>query len=125
MIELHRGPVGRIRALPEVVAWEYGIAYAAIAEALISSGKHTEAIPMLQDADQILGELWRTRHDAMVRMRVPADAMREAVARYEWVLAQLTACLRDAHRDAEADAAATRLTKFRQEHDRETGAAAP
>ncbi len=123
MIVLHQGPVGQIRAVPEVPDWEYGIAYAAIAETRINSRHHAEAVPMLQSAENVLGELWRVRNDTLVRLRVPEEAMREAVARYEWVLTQLPPCLRRTGANREADEAQRRLQEFREEHARETGAA--
>lgn len=115
MVELSTTPVGLVRAVPEVVDWEYGIAHAALAERALSAGRDVVAEPRLSDAEAVLGKLWKTRKDLMVRVRVPADAMREATARYEWALAQRVECLRRLNREAEAPDAEERLARFRRE----------
>jgi len=120
MIALHRGPVGRVRAVPEVVDWEYGIAYAARAEQELQSDRPAHAERLLAEAESVLGELWRTRHETMVRLRVTDDAMREAVARYEWVLMRRAEALGKVGRAGEAQTELARLARFRQEHAEET-----
>ncbi|MBM3493525.1 MAG: hypothetical protein FJX72_04265, partial [Armatimonadetes bacterium] len=115
MIRLYRSPVGRVRAIPEVVDWEYGIAFAGLAEAAIGDGRVAEAADLLDDAASVLRTLWRTRDDVMVRLRVTDDVMREATARYEWVLEQRVACLSRLGRTDLAQSAEAELSRFRQE----------
>ncbi|NLI01563.1 MAG: hypothetical protein GX446_18975 [Chthonomonadales bacterium] len=122
MVGLYRSPVGQVRAVPEVVDWEYGIAFAALAEAQLRDRQDSEAISNLRQAADILGRLWDTRHEAMVRLRVQDDAMREATARYEWVLDQLAGALRREHRDADADEVAARHRAMREEKEADAAA---
>ncbi|NUQ70728.1 MAG: O-antigen ligase family protein [Chthonomonadales bacterium] len=115
MVQLHHSPVGRVRAMPEVVDWEYGIAYAALAEDALKSDTPDAALPLLRNASAILGELWRTRDDLLVRLRVSSESMREASSRYEWVLEQEANLLRATGRTSRADAVAATLRRFRTE----------
>jgi len=125
MVALHNSPVGQVRAVPEVVDWEYGVAYAGLAERAVAEGNMAKANGLLEKAEAILGQLWATRDDLMVRIRVTPEAMREATARYEWVLSQRIACLRRLGLEADATRAADRLRRFRQEYSRETGSSEP
>lgn len=125
MLRMRELPVGKIRAVPEVPDWEYGIAFAALAERALLAGRSAEAIPLLQDAERVLGELWSKRKDVMVRVRLQPDAMREAFARYEWVLQQLAESLQREKRHTEAEAVTERLRTFRRELNRETGVDVP
>ncbi len=117
MTRLHASPVGQVRAIPEVVDWEYGIAYAELAEDAMAQGRVDEVANLLRKAEDVLGALWSTRKEPMVQLRVNADAMREAEARYEWVLEQLVGYARDHEGASEARAAEERLAKFRAERD--------
>lgn len=121
MITLHKSPVGQVRAIPEVVDWEYGFAYAGLAERDLSREDSEEALLHLKEAETILATLWKTRNDVMVRLRVSAETLREAAARYEWVLSQQVELLRRLGRDQDADEASQRLAAFRDELRKETG----
>jgi O-antigen ligase/tetratricopeptide (TPR) repeat protein len=117
MAELAGSPVGQVRAIPEVVDWEYGIAFAGLAEAAMRDNSLGQAALMLEEAETVLGRLWRTRNEAMVRLRVTDDVMREATARYEWVLEQRSATLSSLGRHDDARVAEAELGRFRQERD--------
>ncbi len=126
MTQLHGSPVGQIRAVPEVVDWEYGMAYAELAEDAMEGGRTEEASDLLRRAEAVLGELWRTRHEPMVALRVSHDAMQEAQARYEWVLEQRVRLADKSGSRSDARAAADALAAFRAEREKEAeGAATP
>jgi tetratricopeptide (TPR) repeat protein len=125
MVALHRSPVGQIRAIPEVPDWEYGIAYAAIAETALREGKAEEALANLDEAKTVLGDLWRLRNEPMVRIRITDDVLREVEARYTWVLEQRTTTLRRLGRNDEADAAAIELRRLQREKEEAAERAEP
>ncbi|MCC6730000.1 MAG: O-antigen ligase family protein [Chthonomonadales bacterium] len=115
MAALYRGPVGRIRAVPEIVEWEYSEAFLGLAEAELARGDRPGAEKDLREGIAILSEYWRTRDSEMAQVAPGGPAGEKTAERYAWALEQWERVLRTLGRPAEADAAAERLRELRAE----------
>lgn len=126
MVALHEGVYGQIRALPEIVDWEAGLAYAGLANAELSAGRKEAAQRHLAAAAGLLGEFWRSRHDARVQaLRLPAEALAQASDAYHATLAKRAALLRELGRAEAARKVEEELAAFRSERDMDLQRAQP
>ncbi len=93
MVELSRGDFGKIRAVPELVEWEYGRALLGLGGAKLQRNDFAGAADDLREAVGRLGEFWRQRHLLIAEIRVrpeerkrTADYYRQALSAYEKAL---------------------------------------
>lgn len=114
--------IGRVRAVPEKVEWEYGIAYLALAEEALQRGDNAGGEPLLKKAVDILGEFWRTHNDPMAVVAGSGEGQRTAVPAYARALDLWVAFLHEQGRTTEEAEAASRRAKFQVERQKEQGA---
>jgi len=119
MIRLYRSPFGAVRPVPELVDWEFGVAYLGLAEAAIERGDREGAAANLEQGAGILGEFWRSRGLQIFRIRIRPDVLQNAMLRYDWALEQWIRALQDLGRPQEAAAIEERRAKFRAEREKE------
>jgi putative inorganic carbon (HCO3(-)) transporter len=115
MIEMEAGAFGQVRALPEVVDWEYGIAFTSLAELLLARGDRPGAEPALRRAVEHLGAFWGARNLEAAQMRVRPEVRRETSDRYAWAMEQWAGVLESLGRSEQARAARERLKTFKAE----------
>ncbi|HSV73036.1 MAG TPA: O-antigen ligase family protein [Chthonomonadales bacterium] len=127
MVSLHEGVHGQVRALPEIVNWESGLAYAAVADAELAAGRREEAERLYAEAAEILGEFWRTRNDVRVlALGLPPEVRAQAADGYHEALAKRASVLRELGRADVAREAEAELDAFRAERQRDSaGSSAP
>jgi O-antigen ligase/tetratricopeptide (TPR) repeat protein len=124
---LYHSDFGKVRALPELVDWEFGVAGSYLAEILIARGDKAGAEPLLKESAAILKESWDTRKLEIALLRITKDVRREISDRYDWDLTQLDTLLDAQGNKQEADGVRKQLAEFRQEravYDAESKAAA-
>jgi hypothetical protein len=102
--ELYTRPFGRVRAVPELVEYEFGEAYRALGEIERARGNNEAAEQNLRSAVGILGEFWARRKIPMVQLQVRPEKALLAGQRYEKSLILLADLLRDTDRREEATA---------------------
>jgi tetratricopeptide (TPR) repeat protein len=119
MTTLADSTYGRVRALPELVDWEYGIAWLARGEAARGREDLTSAATDMRKGTGILGEFWRQRDllMAVIRFDPHGEVRKMTTDRYDSGLLEFAAVL-DAQGDhaAAADARARR-ERFERERD--------
>lgn len=115
LVARYKGPFGSLRAVPELVDWEIGEAYAVLAEAAAIRGDTERAAAFYEAAAGILGEFWRQRSLEIAVIRVRPEIRTRTADRYAAVLGAWMETLRTLGREREADDAAARLSTFREE----------
>lgn len=114
MVRQYRGPVGTIRAVPELVPWEYGMALLALAENRIATGDRAGAEPLLQEGDKLLSMFCASIKDPMAQARqLPTDVVGDVTTRLEWGLDQWAQALDTLHRPEDAAKARQQLEALR------------
>jgi O-antigen ligase len=114
MVEMSRGPVGRVRAVPELVAWEYGMAYSYLGEMQFLDGRYGAAAENLKQAAGLLGEYWRQRGLEMaiiIHSRSP-EILELVAKRYDEVLVLWANALQALGRSQEAKEVQARRETF-------------
>jgi tetratricopeptide (TPR) repeat protein len=119
MIALYRSPFGAVRALTELVDWEFGVAYLGLAEGALARGEKAQAVVHLREGAGILGEFWRQRNLQAAAIRVRPDMRRSTALRYDWALEQWEKTLRELNRPNEAAEVQSRRAAFRTEMEKE------
>jgi tetratricopeptide (TPR) repeat protein len=96
MVQLSRSDFGRIRAVPELIEWQYGRAFQQLGQAKMVRGENERAAADLREAVGILGTFWKQRDLLIAQIRVrpddrrrTADYYRESLEAYEKVEANL------------------------------------
>jgi tetratricopeptide (TPR) repeat protein len=100
--ELHDLPFGRIRAVPELVEYEFGEAHRALAMEALANKDERSGEQHLRKAVEILGEYWSRRKNPIVQLHVRPEKALLAGGQYEESLAQLAELLRKSGRQEEA-----------------------
>jgi len=121
MAALYRSPYGAVRAIPELVEWEYGAALANLGAMDLAEGQVDSAIGRLREGAGILAEFWRQRGLEIAVIRVPREVMRDAAFRAQQALAALAGALEKAGRRDESLEVRRRLDTLRNELSAETG----
>jgi len=119
MVALYRSPVGQVRPVPELVDWEYGMAYLGLAEQLLAKGERVAAEPHLREGASILRQFWETRNQGVAQIRVHPEVRRNAVLRYDWALEQWAKALHAMGRIQEATQVAHQRVHLQQEREKE------
>ncbi len=109
----YNSPRGRLRALPELIPWEYAMAYCGLAEDALMANRGKEALKDLETGCTILGEFWARRHDA--RNQVREDVWKKVTQRYDWALNQRSNVLKELGKDSDSAQAADQLGQYRKE----------
>ncbi|MGC8667966.1 MAG: O-antigen ligase family protein [Chthonomonadales bacterium] len=112
---LYRAPVGRVRALPELVNWEFGAAYAALGRYEAAAGDPKRAEADYRQAVQILEEYWQRRNLQIVQVEVRPEVLRSVADRYRAALQGWEHSLRALGRTEEASAAAAMRARLERE----------
>jgi O-antigen ligase len=115
IVELYHSDFGKVRALPELVDWEFGVAGSYLAEILIARGDKAGAEPLLKESAAILNESWDTRKLEIALLRITREVRKEISDRYDWVLTQWANTLDAQGNKLEADKIRGQLAVFRQE----------
>jgi putative inorganic carbon (HCO3(-)) transporter len=117
MIRLYRSDFGAVRPMPELVDWEFGVAYVGLAQIQLADGRKSDAITSLEEGAGILGEFWRSRHLQIAEIRVNQDVRTETSGKYESALTQLVTLYEEAGRKSDADKARDRLAEYRKDRE--------
>jgi len=115
LADLYRQPVGRVRALPELVNWEFGAAYAALARQAAAAGELAEAETDYRQAVQIFKEFWDRRELQIVQVEVRPEVLRSVAARYRAALDGWERTLRALGRMGEAASVAAIRAKLERD----------
>lgn len=121
MVELARSDFGRIRAVPEMVEWQYGRAYEQLGQAELQRGETERAAADLKEAVGILGTFWKQRDLLIAQIRVRTDERRRTADYYADSLAAYEKALSTLGRTADADkvkAAAAAFIRERADFDK-------
>lgn len=121
MVSLYRSPVGQVRPVPELVDWEYGMAFLGLAEQALARGNRSAAEPDLREGAGILGRFWETRSQGVAQIRVNPEVRRNTTLRYDWALEQWAKALREVGRVEEAAKIEERRARLHTEMEKETG----
>ncbi|HXG24275.1 MAG TPA: tetratricopeptide repeat protein, partial [Chthonomonadales bacterium] len=121
MVSLYHSPVGQVRPVPELVDWEYGMAFLGLAEQALARGDRAAAEPDLREGAGILGRFWETRTQGVAQLRVNPEVRRNTVLRYDWALEQWAKALREIGRTEEAAKIEERRARLHAEMEKETG----
>lgn len=79
MVQLSKTDFGSIRAVPELVEWQYGRAYLGLGQAELDKKEFEQAASDLKQAIGLLGEFWRQRHLLIAEIRIrPEERKRTA-----------------------------------------------
>lgn len=105
MADLYHEPVGRVRALPELVNWEFGAAYAALGRHYARIGALEQAEANYRQAVDIFREYWDRRTLQIVQVEVRPGVLRSVAERYRAALAGWEQTLRALGRSAAASEA--------------------
>ena len=109
------GNFGKIRAIPELSDWEYGIAFSNMAEILSNPSELEERIRLLKESVKILHDYWDQRIYQIAEIRVSPEIRKQTSDRLDWALEHLEESLKIAGRPAEAEPIHAQLEKFRTE----------
>ncbi len=119
MVALYASPYGKVRALPELVTWEFGTAYLGLADAAIAQHDAADALADLQQAATVFDEFWRSRNLQIVHVQVRPDVLKSVADQYDRTLEEWPQLLRQQGRAAEADALDARRTRLHEEMQKE------
>lgn len=96
MTALYGSDFGRIRAVPELIDWQYGRAYQLLGQAELQRGETARAAADLQKAVGILRTFWKQRDLLIAQIRIrpedrkrTADYYQESLAAYQKALTAL------------------------------------
>ena len=102
LVQLYESPFGRIRAVPELIEYEFGEAHRALGEMARMRGENVKAETHLRKALEILGEYWARRKNPMVQVQLRSDKSLFVGTRYEKALTGLADVLTKVGRTDEA-----------------------
>ena len=100
--ELYDSPVGQVRAVPELIEYEFGEAYRALGEIAMKGGDTDGAESNLRQAVSILGEYWARRKNPMVQIQVRPEKALLVGDKYRQALSSLGNVLKARGRAREA-----------------------
>ncbi len=92
IVALENSPIGKLRALPERIPWEFAACHFALAEEALIRSDTATAERELREGLKTSDEFWRLRFDA--RNQVSDDVWKRVTDKYDWALAQIGALLR-------------------------------
>lgn len=120
LVQMENGPIGRLRAVPEVVEWEYGEAHLALAEDALATADRSAAIREIQAGVATLRELWDKRDVPQTMATTRPEVLDQVGDRLVWAYTQLQELLQGTPSAADCSAA---LAKLREERTARAGAA--
>lgn len=121
MTEMYRGDFGQIRAVPELVDWEYGIAYLGLGDAAAARNDLPGAVKNFTESAHILGDFWNLRHllIAQIRYQERPDLRQRITESYEQALSRWATALDKMGQPAEATKIRERRADFQAEKEKE------
>jgi O-antigen ligase/tetratricopeptide (TPR) repeat protein len=120
MVALDHTPFGEVRAMPELVVWEFGDAYLHLGEAARARGDNAQAERNLREAVHLLYNFWRTRDLLIAQISVPSEVRQKTADLYDRALEGWAGALQSLGRTAEAEEARRQQAAFRAEREKES-----
>ncbi len=115
MSRLYTSPVGKVRAMPEIEEWEYGICFTKMADIYLDQKANEVAEVQYQNAVTVLGAFWDERNLLMATLRIKPDIRKLTSDTYDHALDQLFLLQSKEGKTAEAAKTKITLDKFRLE----------
>jgi O-antigen ligase len=115
MAMLYSSDFGRIRAVPELIDWQYGRAYQLLGQTDLQRGETARAAGYLHQAVGILGTFWKQRDLLIAQIRVRTEDRKRTADYYQESLAAYQKALTALGRRQEAGEAKAEESKFQQE----------
>jgi tetratricopeptide (TPR) repeat protein len=112
---LYDSDFGRIRAVPEMIDWQYGRAYQLLGQAELQRGETARAAADLQKAVGILGTFWKQRDLLIAQIRVRPEDRKRTADYYQESLAVYQKALTALGRTREAGEVKAEEAKLQQE----------
>ncbi len=120
---LYESPFGQVRAIPELIEYEFGEAHRALGEIELARGEKSSAERNLRKAVDILGEFWDRRKNPMVQLQVRPEKALLGGGQLEKALSSLAGMLQDFGRADEAQAITERRSNVLSEIEQDRTAA--
>jgi len=125
IVDLYHSDFARIRAVPEMIEWQYGRAFQMLGQGELERGDTVSAVEHLKEAVSILGLFWKQRDLLIAQIRVRPDDRRRTAAYYSDSLATYAKALAAAGKSADAAAATQQQLDFQREREDFEGKTGP
>jgi|GEM_PF-2994854 tetratricopeptide (TPR) repeat protein len=89
LTRLYYGPVGQIKAIPELPDWQYPVGFLGLAQCEFTNGKEAQAETDLETGLKLCKQFWHVRNQQIFQISINPVVLREFVTRYEWGLTRL------------------------------------
>jgi O-antigen ligase len=99
--EISLSPVGKIRAIPELPDWEYGVAWLGLAEISLDKGDLSSAENQLQTGSSLLQDFLKHKKEGIFNITINADIKTHVEEKYLWSMEQLLRFRKQENRNAD------------------------
>ncbi len=125
MVALYHSPYGQVRALPELITWEFATAYVALADDAREQRDNAAAEANLRAAVEIYRQFWAARTLQIARIQIRPEVMSTVTEQYLRALQEWSGALRALGRTGEAAAADEERARVQRERDEDARSLQP